>query len=74
LLFQGHLFHWLPDSARIHPAVPPEVGDLVRRHVSDYRDVGRPASSDGTHGARLDAVDGQRSRLMTQPAVSSTDQ
>jgi hypothetical protein len=52
LLFQGHLFHWLPDSARTHPALPSEVGDLVRRHVSDYRDVGRPASSDGTQTAR----------------------
>jgi hypothetical protein len=24
-----------------------EVGDLVRRHVSDYRDVGQRTSSDG---------------------------
>jgi YcxB-like protein len=49
LLFQGpHLFHWLPHSACTQPATPSEVGDLVRRHVSDYRDVGRRASSDGT--------------------------
>jgi len=49
LLFQGpHLFHWFPDSARTQPALPSDVGDLVRRHVSDYRDVGRRASSDGT--------------------------
>ena len=48
LLFQGpHLFHWLPDSARTQLALPSEVGDLVRRHVSDYRDVGRRTSSEG---------------------------
>jgi hypothetical protein len=53
LLFQGpHLFHWFPDSARTPPALPSDVGDLVRRHVSDYRDVGRRASSDGTQTAR----------------------
>jgi len=53
LLFQGpHLFHWFPDSARTQPALPSDVGDLVRRHVSDYRDVGRRASSDGTQTAR----------------------
>src|SRR5215470_4435447 len=53
LLFQGpHLFHWFPDSARAQPALPSDVGDLVRRHVSDYRDVGRRASSDGTQTAR----------------------
>ena len=44
LLFQGpHLFQWFPDSARTQAALPSEVGDLVRRHVSDYRDVGRRA-------------------------------
>jgi hypothetical protein len=48
LLFQGpHVFHWFPDSACTHPAQS-DVGDLVRRHVSDYRDVGRRASSEGT--------------------------
>jgi len=53
LLFQGpHLFHWFPDSARTQPALPSDVGDLVRRHVSDYRDVGRRTSSDGTQTAR----------------------
>jgi len=53
LLFQGpHLFHWFPDSACTQPGLPSELGDLVRRHVSDYRDVGRRASSDGTHMAR----------------------
>jgi hypothetical protein len=52
LLFQGpHLFHWFPDSARTPPALPSDVGDLVRRHVSDYRDVGRRASSEGTQTA-----------------------
>ena len=49
MLFQGpNLFHWFPDSARTKPALPSDEGDLVRRHVSDYRDVGRRASSDGT--------------------------
>jgi hypothetical protein len=49
LLFRGpHLFHWFPDSACTQPALPSDVGDLVRRHVSDYREVGRRASSDGT--------------------------
>jgi uncharacterized protein YneF (UPF0154 family) len=53
LLFQGpNLFHWLPDSACTQPALPSEVGDLARRHVSDYRDVGRRASSGGTQTAR----------------------
>ena len=53
LLFQGpHLFHWFPDNACTQPGLPSELGDLVRRHVSDYRDVGRRASSDGTHMAR----------------------
>ena len=54
LLFQGpHLFHWFPDSACTHAGTAVrEVGDLVRRHVSDYRDVGRRASSDGTQTAR----------------------
>jgi hypothetical protein len=53
LLFQGpHLFHWFPDSACTQPGLPSELGDLVRRHVSDYRDVGRRASSDGTQMAR----------------------
>jgi len=48
LLLQGpHLFHWFPDSA---PALPSEVGNLLRRHVSDYREVGRRASSDGVDG------------------------
>jgi len=42
------LFHWFPDSACTQPARRSEVGDLVRRHLSDYRDVGRRASSDGT--------------------------
>ena len=52
LLFQGpHVFHWFPDSACTHPAQS-DVGDLVRRHVSDYRDVGRRASSEGTQTAR----------------------
>jgi len=52
LLFQGpHLFHWFPDSACTPPARPSEVGDLVRRHISDYRDVGRRTSSDGTQTA-----------------------
>src|SRR5215470_11711898 len=42
LLFQGpHLFHWFPDSACTQPGLPSELGDLVRRHVSDYRGVGR---------------------------------
>jgi hypothetical protein len=51
LLFQGpHLFHWFPDSACTHPALS-DVSDLVRRHVSDYRDVGRRASSEGTQTA-----------------------
>jgi len=51
LLFQGpHLFHWFPDSACAHPALS-DVGDLVRRHVSDYRDVGRRASSEGAQTA-----------------------
>ena len=49
LLFRGpHLFHWFPDSALTQPALPSGVGDLVRRHVSDYREVGRRALSDGT--------------------------
>src|SRR5215471_7453175 len=53
LLFQGpSAFHWLPDSACTQPALPSDLGDLVRRHVSDYRDVGRRASSDGTQAAR----------------------
>ena len=53
LLFQGpSLFHWLADSACTQPALPSDLGDLVRRHVSDYRDVGRSASSDGTQAAR----------------------
>ena len=52
MLFQGpNLFHWFPDSARTKPALPSDEGDLVRRHVSDYRDVGRRASSDGTQKA-----------------------
>jgi len=51
LLFQGpHLFHWFPDSACTHPALS-DVGDLVRRHVSDYRDVGRRGPSDRTQAA-----------------------
>jgi hypothetical protein len=42
LLFRGpHLFHWFPDSACIQPALPSDMDDLVRRHVSDYRDAGR---------------------------------
>jgi hypothetical protein len=53
LLFRGpHLFHWFPDSALTQPALPSDVSDLVRRHVSDYRDVGRRASSEGTQTAR----------------------
>jgi len=53
LLLQGpHLFHWFPDSACTQPARRSEVGDLVRRHLSDYRDVGRRASSDGTQTVR----------------------
>ena len=45
LLFQGpNTFHWLHDSACTQSALPSKVGDLVRRHVSDYRDVGRRAS------------------------------
>ena len=45
LLFEGpQLFSWFPDSARAQPALPSDVDDLVRRHVSDYRDVGRRAS------------------------------
>ena len=53
LLFRGpHMFHWLPDSACTQPALPSEVGDLVRRHVPDYRDVGRRGPSDGTQAAR----------------------
>jgi YcxB-like protein len=53
LLFQGpYLFHWFPDSACTQTALPSEVGDLVRRHVFDYRDVGRRASSDETQTAR----------------------
>jgi hypothetical protein len=64
LLFQGpNSFHWFPDGACTQPALPSDVDDLVRRHVSDYRDVGRRASSDGTQTAR--AGEGQRSRLMT---------
>jgi hypothetical protein len=62
LLFQGpDLFHWFPDSARTQPALPSEVDDLVRRHVSDYREVGRRASSDGTQTARgsLQATGGE---------------
>ena len=52
LLFQGPcLFHWFPDSACTQPALLSEVGDLVRRHVPDYRDVGRRAASDGTQTA-----------------------
>jgi hypothetical protein len=61
LLFRGpHLFHWFPDSARAQPALPSDVGDLVRRHVSDYRDVGRRASSDGTQAARSTAEQPRR--------------
>ena len=53
LLFRGpHLFHWFPDSALTQPVLPSDVGDLVRRHVSDYRDVGRRASSNGTQTVR----------------------
>jgi hypothetical protein len=53
LLFQGpNVFHWFPDGACTQPALPSDVDDLVRRHVSDYRDVGRRASSDGTQTAR----------------------
>jgi hypothetical protein len=53
LLFQGpNLFHWFPDSACTQPGAASEVDDLVRRHVSDYRDVGRRASSDETQSAR----------------------
>jgi len=53
LLFQGpYLFHWFPDSACSQTALRSEVGDLVRCHVFDYRDVGRRASSDGTQTAR----------------------
>jgi len=52
LLFQGpNLFHWFPDSACTQPALPSEAGDLVRRHVSDYRDVGRRGPSDRTQAA-----------------------
>jgi len=44
LLLQGsHLFYWLSDSACTEPARLSEVGDLVRRHVPDVRDVGRRA-------------------------------
>jgi len=53
LLFQGpHRVHWFPDSACTQPTLPSDVGDLVRRHVSDYRDVERRASSDATQTAR----------------------
>jgi hypothetical protein len=53
LLFQGpNLFHWFPDGACTQPALPSEVNDLVRRHVSDYREVGRCASFDRTQTAR----------------------
>jgi len=46
LLFRGpHLFHWFPDSACSQPRDASDVDDLVRRHVSDYRDVGRRAST-----------------------------
>src|SRR5262245_4161263 len=52
LLFQWpHPFHWFPDSACTQPARRSEVGDLVRCHTSDYRDVGRHASSDRTQTA-----------------------
>src|SRR5262249_55903306 len=52
LLFQGpHLFHWFPDSARSQPTPLSEVDDLVRRHVPDYRDVGRRTAPDGTQPA-----------------------
>src|SRR5262245_26506461 len=52
LLFQGpQLFHWFPDGARTQPALPSEVDDLVRRHVPDYRDVGRRTAPGGTQTA-----------------------
>src|SRR5262249_28645996 len=67
LLFQGpHLFYWFPDSA-CTPA-----GTAVRRRrsgeASRFRLPRRRAACfirRNTNGARLDAGDGQRSRLMT---------
>jgi len=53
LLFQGpSLFHWFPDSACTPPALLSEVGDLVKRHVPDHRDVERRAPSGETQTTR----------------------
>jgi hypothetical protein len=52
MLFQGpHLFHWFPDSACTQPALLSKLGDLVRHHVPDYRDVGRPAAAQTARGS-----------------------